>query len=89
MSNFRNNRNNQAAQEDSLGPIEVQVRDGNISKAIKSLQKLSGQEGLLWEIKRRQFYVKPSEARKEKSIRAERRRRRSAIDEQKNRDDFF
>ena len=46
--------------------IEVQVRNGNLEKAMRVLKKKVMKEGIVKEIKRRQFYMKPSEIKREK-----------------------
>ena len=46
--------------------IEVQVRGGNLEKAMRVLKKKVQKEGIVKEIKRRQFYMKPSEIKREK-----------------------
>ena len=45
--------------------IEVQVRGGNLEKAMRVLKKKVQKEGLLREIKERQYYRKPSEIKRE------------------------
>ena len=45
--------------------IEVQVRNGNLEKAMRVLKKKVMKEGIVKEIKRRQFYQKPSEVKRE------------------------
>lgn len=62
--------------DDKLGPVEVEVRNENVTGAYRQLRKMMGREGFLYEIKRRQYYSKPSEAKREKRERAERRRQR-------------
>ena len=46
--------------------IEVQVRGGNLEKAMRVLKKKVQMEGIVKELKRRQFYMKPSEIKREK-----------------------
>ncbi len=46
--------------------ITVQVRNGNLEKAMRVLKKKVQKEGILKELKERQFYQKPSEKRREK-----------------------
>ena len=46
--------------------IEVQVRGGNLEKAMRVLKKKVMKEGIVKELKRRQFYMKPSEIKREK-----------------------
>jgi len=45
--------------------IEVQVRGGNLEKAMRVLKKKVMKEGIVKEIKRRQFYMNPSEVKRE------------------------
>ena len=59
-----------------LGPVEVTVRDNNINRAINQLKRQVGREGINRAAKRHRFYVKPSDAKRQKSIEAERRRRK-------------
>ena len=41
--------------------FEVQVRGGNVTKAMRILKKKLESDGLMQEIRRRQYYEKPSE----------------------------
>ncbi len=68
-----------------LGPIEVDVRDNNINRAINQLKRQVGREGINRAAKRHRFYVKPSDARRQKSIEAERRRRKEERNRKKRR----
>lgn len=45
--------------------VSVEVRNGNLEKAMRVLKKKVQKEGLLKEIKDRQYYTKPSEKRRE------------------------
>ena len=45
--------------------ITVQVRGGNLEKAMRVLKKKVMKEGIIKELKRRQFYRKPSEIKRE------------------------
>ena len=45
--------------------ITVEVRGGNLEKAMRVLKKKVQKEGLLREIKERQYYRKPSEIKRE------------------------
>jgi small subunit ribosomal protein S21 len=40
--------------------LEVKVKNNNVEKAIRQLKKKVMKDGLLKELKRRQFYEKPS-----------------------------
>ena len=46
--------------------IEVQVRGGNLEKAMRVLKKKVMKEGLVKELRARQYYQKPSEIKREK-----------------------
>ena len=46
--------------------IEVQVRGGNLEKAMRVLKKKIMKEGLVKELRARQYYQKPSEIKREK-----------------------
>ena len=46
--------------------ITVEVRGGNLEKDMRVLKKKIQKEGLMKEIKRRQFYQKPSLIKREK-----------------------
>lgn len=61
-----------------LGPIQVDVVDNNVNRAINSLKREIGREGVNRELKRRRFYEKPSVAKRRKTREAERRRRKDA-----------
>jgi len=45
--------------------VEVIVRNGNLEKAMRVLKKKVQKEGIVKEVKKRQFYQKPSELRRE------------------------
>ena len=45
--------------------IEVQVRGGNLEKAMRVLKKKVQKAGIVKELKLRQFYRKPSEIKRE------------------------
>lgn len=61
-----------------LGPIQVEVVDNNVGRAINSLKREIGREGVNKELKRRRHYEKPSVAKRRKTREAERRRRKDA-----------
>jgi small subunit ribosomal protein S21 len=42
----------------------VQVKDGNVDKALRKLKKKVNNSGILMEVRERQQYVKPSTQRK-------------------------
>ena len=45
--------------------INVTVRNGNLEQAMRVLKRKVQKEGIVKEIKRRQFYMKPSEVKRE------------------------
>src|SRR3954462_7299998 len=57
-------------------PLEVQVGDKGIERAIKHLKRKMAGEGILRELKRRRHYMKPSIKRRKKMSEAARRRRK-------------
>ena len=57
-------------------PLEVQVGDKGIERAIKHLKRKMASEGILRELKRRRHYMKPSVRRRKKASEAARRRRK-------------
>ena len=44
--------------------MEVIVRNNNVEKALRILKKKIKKEGLMTELRERQYYVKPSEIRR-------------------------
>ena len=59
---------------------QVQLRDGeSVDKALRRFKKKVEAAGILKDIRKREFYVKPSIRKKEKQRAAEKRRRRSAM----------
>ena len=56
--------------------IEVQVRGGNVTKAMRILKKKLERDGLMQEIRRRQYYEKPSEKKARENAAAVRRSRK-------------
>jgi len=58
-------------------PIEVHVENENVDRALRALKRKMANEGVYKELKKRKFYLKPSEQRKRKRREAERRRRKA------------
>ena len=46
--------------------IEVQVRGGNLEKAMRVLKKKVQREGIIKDMRAKQYYQKPSEIKREK-----------------------
>ena len=57
-------------------PVEVQVGDKGLERAVKHLKRKMASEGILRELKRRRHYMKPSVKRRKKAAEAARRRRK-------------
>ena len=57
-------------------PVEVQVGDKGVERAVKHLKRKMATEGILRELKRRRHYMKPSVKRRKKAAEASRRRRK-------------
>jgi small subunit ribosomal protein S21 len=58
-------------------PIEVAVENDNVDRALRALKRKMANEGVYKELKKRKFFLKPSEQRKRKMREAERRRRKA------------
>ena len=57
---------------------QVTLRKGeDIIKALRRLKRKIEREGIMQEIKKRRYYAKPSEAKKEKRAKAAKRRRKA------------
>ena len=54
--------------------MEIRVQDNQIDKAIRDLKRKLAKEGVLRDLKRKRFYLKPSERKKLKQKEAEKRR---------------
>ncbi len=50
--------------------VAVEVRNGNIDGAIRTLSRKMKQEGIIKEIRRRAYYEKPSDVRRRKDAEA-------------------
>jgi small subunit ribosomal protein S21 len=59
-------------------PLQVEVDDRGMERAIRKLKRKVAQEGVTKELKRRRHYEKPSVRKRRKAREAERRRRRKA-----------
>ena len=57
-------------------PVEVQVGERGLDRAVKHLKRKMASEGILRELKRRRHYMKPSVKRRKKMSEAARRRRK-------------
>lgn len=57
-------------------PLEVQVQDNDVGRALSALKRKMANEGLYKELKKRRFHEKPSISRKRKQREADRRRKK-------------
>jgi small subunit ribosomal protein S21 len=57
--------------------LSVEVRNNNVDKAIRLLNRKVKQEGVIRELRARQFYEKPSDKRRRKQAEARRRNARA------------
>ena len=57
--------------------MQVVVKNGNVERAMRTLKKKLQKEGLLRELKQKQYYEKPSEKRARKNAEGEKRYRRA------------
>ena len=51
--------------------LYVQVRNNDVSRAIRKLKRLMQDEGIILEMRKRKYYVKPSEKRAKAKAEAE------------------
>lgn len=58
--------------------VQIYVRDNNVDQALKALKKKMQREGTFREMKRRNYYEKPSEKRVRQKAEAVRRARKLA-----------
>jgi small subunit ribosomal protein S21 len=72
--NHKHNRNH--SYDPSRKGIYVEVRNGDVTGAIRKFKKKVQESGILQEVKDRQEYVKPSEKRKRNKAAAKRRQQR-------------
>lgn len=56
--------------------MEIKVREGQVDKAIKVLKRKLQEEGVFREMRKREFYEKPSERKRRKKNEAIRRHRK-------------
>lgn len=65
-NNYNNNNSDYRERQFSIGPIEVEVRNGDIDQALKELKNKLSKDGILGELKARRCYEKPSEKKRRK-----------------------
>lgn len=60
-----------------VGPIEVEVRNGDIEQALKELKNKLAKDGIMADLKARRSYEKPSEKKRRKHREAIKKMRKS------------
>lgn len=60
----------------------IEVHDGNVEKALRKLKKKVAESGILQELREREFYEKPTTARKKAKSAAKRRWQKKLASEQ-------
>ncbi len=66
-SNFRNNFNSKRKpfkKENDFQGLTVEVRNGDVNKALRIFKKKVQEAGIIQEVREREFYTKPSERRR-------------------------
>ena len=61
--------------------LEVKVRDNNVDKAMRKLKKKLDKEGVMWELRQRRYYEKPSLKRRVQRNKARLRQKYRSIKE--------
>jgi|TARA_B100001750_G_C15096195_1_gene393089 small subunit ribosomal protein S21 len=76
---------NRKPKEKRLGEgLKVYVRNNDVDRALRKLKKMVNNEGVIKELKKREFYEKPSDRRRREKARARKRwLKQQAILEQK------
>lgn len=75
--NWKKSNQQTQKKEHHIGPLEVEVFDNNIERALKDLKNKMTREGILTELKRRRFAEKPSEEKRRKHREAIKKMRKS------------
>ena len=63
---MRKKKNFRRRPKKELQGLQVDVYDGQVEKAIRILKKKVKESGMLLELKKKSYYTKPSERRREK-----------------------
>ncbi len=66
----------------SMKGLVVEVHDGNVEKALRKFKKKVAESGLLQDLREREFYEKPTTARKRAKSAAKRRWQKKMASEQ-------
>jgi len=65
--------------------LYVEVRNNDVSKALRRLKKLMNQEGMVKDMRKKEFYEKPSAVRKREKAQA---RKRWLKEQEKNKENW-
>ena len=63
---MRKKKNFRKRPKKELQGLQVDVYDGNVEFAIRKLKKMVKNSNLMMDLKERQYYIKPSEERRER-----------------------
>jgi small subunit ribosomal protein S21 len=74
---WKRNNSDSYDRQTRLGPIEVEVRNGDIDQALRELKNKLSKDGILAELKARRCYEKPSEKKRRKHREALKQMRKS------------
>ncbi len=74
---WKRNDSNSYERQSHVGPIEVEVRNGDIDRALRELKNKLSKDGILAELKARRCYEKPSEKKRRKHREALKKMRKS------------
>lgn len=58
------NRNNNNRKEKEISGLSVEVRNGDFNRALRRFKKLVQDDGILQELRKREYFEKPSAKRK-------------------------
>lgn len=70
---FDKNRKREEKPHGSGGGLIVYVRNNDIDRALRKLKKMVNNEGVIKELKKREFYEKPSDRKRREKARARKR----------------
>ena len=74
--------------ERKMNGLQVDVYNNNVEKALKIFKKKVKESGMLLELKKKSYYTKPSERRREKKNLAKLRNKYNMLKEQENKKNF-
>ena len=79
ISKFTKTKNKKQKKERTVPAIEIKLkRNEHIDKALKRLKRTMNEEGVLRELKDRQYFLKPGDKKRLKSMKARSRAKKEA-----------